>query len=690
LDFSILDHIDIAAYVIDIATHELLYANKCGKELCVSDVTLLSGTKCYNYIYGLGKPCENCSQKTRGEKSGSIWVTYSEKKKTYCYVLDKLVDHNGKQVKLSLVIDIADIDTDFKTVLASLQSEQSVIRCVKLLTSSDDLEVAIGHVLEGILNFYAANRVFICELDLTKGVVNNIYEQCAPGIYSKKAQYTGVPIQKAEKLLAMFGKNKAACIPSNCISGEGREVLEDCDLQGLLAIPFYFNETIIGFIGVENAALNIDNIGYLKNLGYFVSNEMIKSRINQKNEYLSYHDNLTGLYNRNYFNVFRNGYKDRKPVNTGVIFVDVNELKYINDTYGHECGDKELVHVATVIRKNFTDDFIFRISGDEFVVICEGILQDAFLAKINTMMSDFFIDDQESVTCGSFWTESYIDLDMAVNKADELLYVNKQEYHRRAKKTSERKPHMLQQLVEDIKTGKYIVYLQPISRSNDDNVYYAEALIRFKDGINIMPPSTFIPNLEKGYIISNIDYFVLEEVCKKLVQWESEGKKDMRIAVNFSKITLMEHAFFEKVTSICRRHGTDIRKLVFEMPETTDTLDRLQMNELVQRLCSAGFGVALDDFGKKFSSIDMLMSLDMDTLKLDRNIISHICESDKNRIIVQYIIDIAHNLGMKCIAEGVETKEQQNLLREMQCDYIQGFVLGRPVAIAEFEDNYMK
>jgi diguanylate cyclase (GGDEF)-like protein len=686
LDFSILDNIDIAAYVIDTDSHELLYVNKMGKELSISDAVLIEG---YDNIHGDSKPGDFCSLKNRGEKNGSIWVTFSEKKNTYCYVLDKMVHHNGKQVKLSLVIDIADIDADFKNVLSSLQSEQSVMRCVKLLTSCDNLDQAIVLVLESILNFYAAARVFIGELDQEKGILNNIYEFCAQGVEPKKDHFTGISLRKLSKFLDMLEKNKAVCLSDENPSGDAQEILEQSGLKSIMAIPFYYNDALIGFLGVENAVLNQDNITYLKNLGYFVSNEMIKSRIHRKNEYLSYHDNLTGLCNRNYFNVFRNEFKERKPVNTGVIFADVNELKYINDTYGHECGDKELVHVAEIIKKNFPDDHIFRISGDEFVVICERIEQEKFLQKIDAMMNDFYVEDQESVTCGSFWTESYIDLDMAVNKADELLYVNKQEYHRRSKKSSERKPHMLQQLIEDIRNGKYVVYLQPISRSNDENIYYAEALIRYVDGKNILPPSTFIPSLEKGYIISNIDYFVLEEVCKKLSAWEAEGKREMRIAVNFSKITLMEHSFFEKVTSICRRHGTDVRKLVFEMPETTDTIDRLQMNELVQRLCALGFGVALDDFGKKYSSIDMLMSLDMDTLKLDRNIIAHICESEKSRIIVQYIIDIAHNIGMKCIAEGVETKEQQSLLREMQCDYIQGFVLGRPVAISEFEDIYL-
>lgn len=690
MDFSILDNIDIAAYVIDTDTHELLYVNKYGEDLSLSVAALNSGAKGFDYLNGNGDAGEVSSPKSRPEKNSSIWVTFSEKKNTYCYVLDKLVHHAGKLVKLSLVIDIADIDADFKSVLSSLQSEQSVLRCVKLLTSCDNLEQAIDLVLESILNFYAASRVFICELDQQKGVFNNIHEYCAHGVDPIKDYFAGITLQKIAKFLNILNNSKEVNLSPDSTSADGQEILTQTGLKSLMAIPFYFNDTLIGFLGVENAVLNRDNIGYLKNLGYFVSNEMIKNRIHRKNEYLSYHDNLTGLYNRNYFNVFRNGFKDRKPVHIGVIFADVNELKYINDTYGHECGDRELVHVAEVIKKNFPDEFIFRISGDEFVVICEGISQEKFLRKIESMMNDFFIDDQESVTCGSFWTESYIDLDMAVNKADELLYVNKQEYHKRAKKNGERKPHMLQQLIEDIRNGKYVVYLQPISRSNDDNVYYAEALIRYIDGKNVLPPSAFIPSLEKGYIISNIDYFVLEEVCKKLAVWENEGKREMRIAVNFSKITLMEHAFFEKVTSICRRHGTDVRKLVFEMPETTDTIDRQQMNELVQRLCAAGFGVALDDFGKKYSSIDMLMSLDMDTLKLDRNIIAHICESEKSRIIVQYIIDIAHNIGMKCVAEGVETKEQQNLLREMQCDFIQGYVLGRPVAISEFEDIYFK
>lgn len=688
MNFSILDNIDIAAFVIDLDTHELLYANKFGMDIAHHEVGKAAAPKkCYEYIYGKASPCSFCNTTGLSEKSSAITEHYNEKTDSYCYILDKLMLHNGKMVKLSLVIDIADVDQNFQKVFTNLQSEQSIIKCVKMLTSNQDIDNSISAVLENIMAYYRADRVYICEIDWDERIVSKTFQSSA----KEDKENPEMPLSQMDFWISKFKKEKSIILEEGKLPSDpdSLQFLQESGLNALLAIPFYYNETIFGFIAVENPDKHQANIHYLRNLAYFISNEMLKHRINEKNEYLSYHDTLTGLYNRNYYNTFRTDFKKRKPSNTGVLFTDVNGLKHINDTYGHECGDKELIHVAHTIKKNFYNDTIFRISGDEFIVVCEGITQEDFLARIDTMMSDFFVDEQETVSCGSYWTESYIDLDMAVNKADELLYVNKQEYHKSRNIDSNRRPHMLHKLVQDIKDGKYLVFLQPISHSTDESVYYAEALIRYKDGNNILPPSSFIPNLEKGYIISNIDYFVLEEVCKKLKDWEARGKKDMRIAINFSKITLMEDGFFDKVTAICKKYDTNVRKLVFEMPETTDTLDRPQMNELVQRLCAAGFGVALDDFGKKYSSIDMLMSIDMDTLKLDRNIISQIGESEKNRIIVQYIIDIAHNIGMKCVAEGVETKDQQRLLKDMRCDYIQGYVLGRPIAISEFEDTYL-
>lgn len=694
MNFSILDNIDIAAFVIDIDTYDLIYVNKFGMDIAQEEKFNNSQyPRCYEYIYGKTAPCEFCNNKQLLEKASStIREHYNEKKDAYCYVLDKLVMHEGRPVKLSLFIDFKDVDSSFQNILSSLQAEQNLIKCVKVLTSAEDINASINSVLSDILEYYLADRVYICEIDWETGIVSNTFEACGDGIPPRISQNGEIPIGLMDFWLAKFKQDKYIFIGSkeDIQDNHTAYFLREHNLDSLLAIPFYYNDTLFGFIAVENARKHNAGIKYLRNLAYFISNEMLKHRINQKNEYLSYHDTLTGLYNRNYYNVFRSDFKKRKPKNTGVIFVDVNELKYINDTYGHECGDKELIHVANVIKKNFPNDNIFRISGDEFVVICEDTAQENFLKRIESMMADFLTDEQETVTCGSFWTESYIDLDMVINKADELLYVNKQEYRKARSGGKERRPHMLQQLIQDIKDGKYMVYLQPISHSTDESVYYAEALIRYQDGNNVISPSHFIPILEKGYIISNIDYFVLEEVCKKLKDWSDNGKKDMRIAINFSKITLMEEGFFEKAVSICRKYDVDVRKLVFEMPETTDTLDRPQMNALVQKLCAAGFGVALDDFGKKYSSIDMLMSIDMDTLKLDRNIISQITTSEKNRIIVQYIIDIAHNIGMKCIAEGVETKEQQRLLKEMRCDYIQGYVLGKPIAISEFEKTYLK
>ena len=200
-----------------------------------------------------------------------------------------------------------------------------------------------------------------------------------------------------------------------------------------------------------------------------------------------------------------------------------------------------------------------------------------------------------------------------------------------------------------------------------------------------MPPYQFIPMLESEGLISNIDFFVLEEVCRLLTSWKGTAFSDIRLAINFSRITLFDNHFFDKFRDIFQRYEIKPEQLEIEITETQETLNKKQMALLLDQLKSHGFGIVLDDFGVEYSSYEFLMMTDFDLLKIDKSIVQRYGTAGKCEILVKHIVEMCHELGIECCAEGVETEEQYRFFKDIGCDYIQGYLIGKPVPPEQFK-----
>jgi EAL domain-containing protein (putative c-di-GMP-specific phosphodiesterase class I) len=206
----------------------------------------------------------------------------------------------------------------------------------------------------------------------------------------------------------------------------------------------------------------------------------------------------------------------------------------------------------------------------------------------------------------------------------------------------------------------------------------------------MIPPYKFIPLLEREKIISYIDFFVFEEVCKLLNTWSNEGTKKMVVSLNFSRISLMESDFVERIENIAKKYNIDKDCLELEVTETSETLDRVRMIEVMNQLKAKGFRISLDDFGCEYSSMDMLLAFDIDVIKIDKSLIDELTISNKNKIIVRHICQMGSDMGIETIAEGVETIDQYNLLKGIGCENIQGYLFGKPMPVSDFEEKYLK
>lgn len=204
-----------------------------------------------------------------------------------------------------------------------------------------------------------------------------------------------------------------------------------------------------------------------------------------------------------------------------------------------------------------------------------------------------------------------------------------------------------------------------------------------------IPPSRFLPYIEKAGLIRYIDLFVLRDVCRLLRQWMACGREPLPISLNFSRSTILEPGILEEVNRIVESFDIPKQLLEIEVTETIGSIDNASLKAIVNQFVQAGYQIALDDFGAEYSNIYVLYSLNISTLKLDRRIISDIYHDNRARLVVKQIIELCRQLGITSVAEGVETEQHLEILREMDCDIIQGYYLNKPLPENEFFTQYL-
>jgi diguanylate cyclase (GGDEF)-like protein len=404
----------------------------------------------------------------------------------------------------------------------------------------------------------------------------------------------------------------------------------------------------------------------------------------QELERISRYDALTGLRNRAAYNRYLDDSRSAVKRGTGVIFCNLNGLKASNAEYGTLFGDNLIVSYANTLLRYFDREQIFRISGDEFVVVQEDVAAEEFEARAAQLLSETAADGVAAV--GVKWTASTSNLKRVIDQTEQLMMIQKQKYYiSSAERSSRHRPRHLNTLMAELRQKRYSVYLQPKAALGSTRVVGAEALVRKTDPAGrIIPPSEFVPMLERELLISNLDFFVLEEVCKLLTQWRKEGRRLIKISVNMSRVSIMEQDFIAHIQSLCGGYQIDPQYLEFEVTESSETRDDRQLLENVTRLHDLGYGVSLDDMGSDYSSIKMLTMQGVDTVKIDRGLTLQIHRKE-GAALIRYIIALCHEIGKRCIAEGVESLSTAVTLHDMGCDYYQGYLLNRPIPVRQFE-----
>jgi len=424
----------------------------------------------------------------------------------------------------------------------------------------------------------------------------------------------------------------------------------------------------------------------------------------------AYTDSLTGLKNRRALEKFINDYIDKDPNHEQHFFlyyIDLDNVKTINDAFGHNIGDAFLKAIATRIKRIASGyDFIARIGGDEFVIVIDDArkhdlkefiaeyLLTLFEKPVEAEGLEVFLGASIGVAEYPLHGETFAEL---LRNADAALYKSKNDGRGTYQVFNETlaqdalKPLMIESYLKyAIKRKEFVLYYQPQFAFDSEKLIGVEALVRWnhpEEGL--LGPGAFMPIAERSALIKDIEGWIFREGCHQARVWNAKGYKFGKLALNASGPSLSHQYVAGHLSTAIHQSACPPELLEIEISESFETYNlELGLSE-VTMIRGLGVSLSLDDYGTAYSSLKMLAQMPLNKLKIDRSLVNDIGKDAKADALVTATIGLAKLLGYTSIAEGVETKQQAEFLRETGCHGVQGFLYGRPVPAEEFENLYL-
>lgn len=416
--------------------------------------------------------------------------------------------------------------------------------------------------------------------------------------------------------------------------------------------------------------------------------------------YMAHHDALTGLPNRTLLAdrlsvAIAHARRDGSKV--GVLVLDLDHFKTINDSLGHHVGDELLEAVATRLRGCLREsDTAARLGGDEFVIALSGIgaASDAerVAEKVIEAISEPFVIEGRSLHVGtsigiSFFPGDGEDAGALLQAADTAMYAAKESgrgghrvFSRELSAAAQRWHTLSNDVHGAADRGEFVLHYQPQLSIENGTVTGVEALLRwYHPTEGLVSPALFVPLLEERGLIVEVGRWVIETACRQCAAWHAEGNPPIRVAINLSAQQFYRGDIVATVRDVLASSGLDPRYVELELTETLTLDDTETTLRIMEELKALGVTLSLDDFGTGFSSLSYLRRFPLDRIKIDRSFVRDLTTHSPTAAIVHSILDLAQNLGLECIAEGVETHDQLDHLQRELCTEFQGFLFSEAV-----------
>lgn len=491
--------------------------------------------------------------------------------------------------------------------------------------------------------------------------------------------------------LALFNDTGRVFISDiQAIEGEYRDLFKrmaDVRIWSTSAVLLNKGEQCFGAIVVMNPRANSGSLDLIEMIGISISNSLFYEKARAEYEYRLNFDQVTGLRKRETFNNLGESYVEYDCSSMGVFASDIIRLSDINEKFGYMAGNARLRMVANVISGVFTGYDIYRYEQDEIVVFCKDIDKKSFMGLVR-IVRESLEDLDVSVSTGFSWTDKP---DIARQLSEVRLMYDIEKDAKLKSLDSIMRNKVFKDVVSEIDKGSFMVYYQPKVDSRTGITVGAEALIRFFDEAHgIVGPIHFIEILEENRCSHLIDLFVLDEVCKAQKLRCINEKRVVPVSVNFSKNSLEYADLLDQVKEIMNRYELPEGLVQIEITESVGDMDIVLINNIAQSLISMGFRLSMDDFGTKYSNLEMLFKFPFSIAKIDRSLVKNLESNEKSRIMLKHLISMIMELGIECVAEGAENEEQVRLLQQFGCNIIQGYFYSKPVTLDVFTSEFVE
>ncbi|MGN0670142.1 MAG: putative bifunctional diguanylate cyclase/phosphodiesterase [Oscillospiraceae bacterium] len=423
-------------------------------------------------------------------------------------------------------------------------------------------------------------------------------------------------------------------------------------------------------------------------------------------------DQLTGGKNKNrFFRDCEKAVKKTPPEKLAMVVLDIDKFKYINDRLGYDEGDRILARIHKTLCDCLDKEELFaRISEDNFALLIKNAPDNEIETRLHEIFTEFdrrnsfFIKYPVNFSAGVCrlgqcrGKYDAIDFTMAVDrcKLAKKSIKNKHNsdvafYDGKIREISLREKDFENAMPQALENREFECYLQPKYGTNSRQIVGAEALIRWNSKeFGFVCPGDFIPLAEKNGFVVELDFFILEEVCKMLRRWLDKGKTPIVISVNQSRLHINDDDYIWRLREIVDKYEIPYEYIELELTESVFTEDADRMIAIMKKLHEIGFKLSIDDFGSGYSSLNLLKDIPADVLKIDREFFNGTVNSKKGRAVISSVVDMAKNLEMNVISEGVETQDQIDFLKEIDCNMVQGYYFSKPMKLRDFDELWEK
>ena len=616
---------------------------------------------------------DNIVAKLLGEKKLIIKLTHK--------------DYNG--YRLLKMIDLSN-ESKLNAVMRQMSSYRSFMK--KFIDAINDTTEGFGYknYLRLLREFYNADCVaVIYNGESAWDTIEEIHIPSAK--IMAKVVNESVSRGAITDFLALFNDTGRVFISDiQAIEGEYRDLFKrmaDVRIWSTSAVLLNKGEQCFGAIVVMNPRANSGSLDLIEMIGISISNSLFYEKARTEYEYRLNFDQVTGLRKRETFNNLGESYVEYDCSSMGVFASDIIRLSDINEKFGYMAGNARLRMVANVISGVFTGYDIYRYEQDEIVVFCKDIDKKSFMGLVR-IVRESLEDLDVSVSTGFSWTDKP---DIARQLSEVRLMYDIEKDTKLKSLDSTMRNKVFKDVVSEIDKGSFMVYYQPKVDSRTGITVGAEALIRFFDEAHgVVGPIHFIEILEENRCSHLIDLFVLDEVCKAQKLRCISDRRVVPVSVNFSKNTLEYADLLDHVKEIMNRYDLPEGLVQIEITESVGDMDIVLINNIAQSLISMGFRLSMDDFGTKYSNLEMLFKFPFSIAKIDRSLVKNLESNEKSRIMLKHLISMIMELGIECVAEGAENEEQVRLLQQFGCNIIQGYFYSKPVTLDVFTSEFVE